>query len=204
MYAMYAGDFATAINEATRVHQESPTFEYPLLPIALSQLAQGDAAAARGTYAQLAQLSPLAPPSLAAFGEADMQIYFGRLRDAIRLLREGIAASTKRKSSRADVAQKYVALAEGYLAMGDRNNAADAAAEAIKLSRLESTLFPAARVLLSGRPGRAAPCRWPPILEKMLQRTTTAYARLIEGEVAVRRGPVARGHRGVSRCAEAA
>jgi tetratricopeptide (TPR) repeat protein/tRNA A-37 threonylcarbamoyl transferase component Bud32 len=185
MYAMYAGDFATAIDEATRVQRENPTFEYASLPIALSQLAQGDAVAARDTYSQLAQLSPLGA-SFARLGEGDMQIYFGELRAAIRGLREGIAADTRRKSS-SDVAQKYVALAEGYLALGERTSAADAAAEAIKLSRLESTLFPAARVLLqAGREERALQVAAD--LEKMLQQTTTAYARLITGEVAVRRG----------------
>jgi tetratricopeptide (TPR) repeat protein/tRNA A-37 threonylcarbamoyl transferase component Bud32 len=185
MYAMYAGDFTTAINEATRVQKENPTFEYASLPIALSQLAQGDAAAAGGTYLRLAQLSPLGA-SFAQLGEGDMHIYFGQPRETIRLLRDGIAADTKRKSS-GDVAQKYVALAEAYLALGDRNRAADAAAEAIKLSRLESTLFPAARVLLqAGREERALQVAAD--LENMLQRTTTGYARLIAGEVAVRRG----------------
>ena len=185
MYAMYAGDFATAINEATRVQKENPTFEYASLPIALSQLAQGDVAAAGGTYSRLAELSPLGA-SFARLGQGDMHLYFGEPREAVRLLREGIAADTERKSS-SDGAQKYVALAEAYLALGDRIRAADAAEEAIKLSRLESTLFPAARVLLqAGREERALQVAAD--LKNMLQRTTTAYAQLLAGEVAVRRG----------------
>ena len=190
MYAMYAGDFATAISEATRVRQESPGFEYSLLPIALSQLAQGDAAAAKETYAQLSTLSPIGA-SFAQLGEADMNIHFGQYRAAIRILHEGIAADAKRKSS-SDVAQKYVALAEAHLALGELDRAAAAAMEATKLNRLESTLFPAARVLLqAGHEGRALEIAAE--LEKMLQRQTTAYARLITGEVALRGGRLLEG-----------
>ena len=120
-----------------------------------------------------------------------MNIHFGQYRAAIRILHEGIAADAKRKSS-SDVAQKYVALAEAHLALGELDRAAAAAIEATKLNRLESTLFPAARVLLqAGHEGRALEIAAE--LEKMLQRQTTAYARLITGEVALRGGRLLEG-----------
>jgi tetratricopeptide (TPR) repeat protein len=187
MYSMYAGDFATAIAEGTRLVQGNPRFEYNYVPIALSQLAQGDAAASRDTYEQLAAVSPLGS-SFANRGRADLEMYFGRHRDAVILLREGIAADTQRSDS-SSVAQKSVALAEAYLAIGDRTRAVQAANEAIALGRHESTLFPAARVLIyAGQPDKAAQVAQS--LENMLQRHTTAYARLISGEIAAARGRI--------------
>jgi eukaryotic-like serine/threonine-protein kinase len=187
MYSMYAGDFATAIAEGSRLVQANPAFEYNYVPIALSQLAQGDAAASRDTYARLAQVSPIGA-SFASRGRADLEMYFGRHRDAVTLLREGIAADRKRSDS-FSVAQKSAVLAEAYLALGDRGRAVQTANEAIALSRHESTLFPAARVLLqAGQPEKAAHVAQS--LENMLQRHTTAYARLISGEIAAERGRV--------------
>ncbi len=186
MYSMYAGDFATAITEASRVQKENPTLEYAWLPFALSKLAQGEVTASRDGYARMAEMGTFGA-SLAKLGEADLAMYFGRHRDAIGVLQAGLAADAKSKSAGEEVAQKHVALAEAYLALGQRPRAADAAIQAAKLSRRESTLFPAARVLL--RVGREEQAREIAAdLEKRLQRHTTAYARLISGEIAVQRG----------------
>jgi tetratricopeptide (TPR) repeat protein len=185
MYSMYAGDFPTAIAEGSRLNKENPSFEYNFIPIALSQLAQGDPAGSRDTWARLAQVSPFGS-SVAQQGLADLEMYFGRDRAAIRLLRDAIAADQKQKRA-AGVAQKSVALAEALLALGDRRQAAQAAENAITLTRHESTLFPAARVLLHAG-DEAAAAQVATDLEKMLQRHTTAYARLITGEIALARG----------------
>jgi len=187
MYSMYAGDFATAIAEGSRLVRANPGFEYNYIPIALSQLAQGDAAASRETYDRQAEVSPIGA-SFASRGRADLEMYFGRHRDAIVLLRDGIAADRTRSDS-FSIAQKSVALGEAYLAVGDRPRAIQAANEAIALSRHESTLFPAARVLIrAGQPDKAAQVAQS--LENMLQRHTTAYARLISGEIAAERGRI--------------
>ena len=155
MYSMYAGDLSTAITEGSRLVKENPSFEYNYIPIALSRVAQGEVAVGRDTYAQLAQVSALGS-SFASLGRADLEMYLGRHRDAVTLLRDGIAADRKSANSAA-VAQKSVALAEAYLVLGDRGRAVQAANEAIKLSRHESTLFPAARVLgYAGQEEKAA------------------------------------------------
>jgi tetratricopeptide (TPR) repeat protein/tRNA A-37 threonylcarbamoyl transferase component Bud32 len=185
MYSMYAGDFSTAVAEATRLQKEDPQFEYYFWPFALSKLAEGDITAARDAYDRLSQVSPLGS-SFAKLGEADLALYLGRKRDAVRVLREGIAADMKAKNS-AEMARKYVALAEALLGLGQRGPAAAAADEAIKASRSESTLFPAARVFLqTGREEKALQIAAD--LDKLLQRQTTAYALLIMGEVALTRG----------------
>jgi tetratricopeptide (TPR) repeat protein len=191
MYSMYAGDFKTAIAEASRLLQENPSFEYPTLPLALPTLAQGDVAAARAAYARLSQVSVFGA-SLATQGNADLEMYFGRYRDAVRVLREGIAADATNRNTAEAVPQKYVALAEAYLALGQKGRAADAAREAAQRSGDVSSLFPAARVLI--RAGQDAPAlQVASDLEKMLQRQTTAYAGLIRGEIALQGGRVVEG-----------
>jgi tetratricopeptide (TPR) repeat protein len=185
MYSMYAGDFPTSIAEASRLLNENPTFEYPLLPLALSRLLQGDATGARDAYAKLAIMSPVGA-SLSKLGLADLEMYFGREREAITVLHDGIAADRKQGSA-SRIAQKSAALAEAYLASNQPIQAAEAAAEAVKLTRREATLFPAARVLV--RAGREEQARQVAHdLENMLQQQTAAYARLIAGEIAAGQG----------------
>ncbi len=84
MYSMYAGDFATAITEARRVQKENPKLEYAYLPEALSQLAQGDTAAASRELPSALGDEPARRFVRAAWAQADMAMYFGRHRDAVR------------------------------------------------------------------------------------------------------------------------
>jgi len=191
MYSMYAGDFQTSITEGSRLQQENPAFEYPTLLIALPKLAQGDASAAREAYARLSPVSSFGA-SLAKQGEADLEMYYGRNSVAAKVLREGIALDTKTKNTAESVPQKYAALSEAYLALGQKALAADAARNAVRLGGHESSLFPAAlALLLAGHEPEALAVA--ANFEKMLQRQTTAYARLITGEVALQRGRVAEG-----------
>lgn len=191
MYSMYAGDFAAAVTEAQRVRTENPGFEYAWLPEALSTLAQGDVAGARQAYTALAQMSAFGS-SFAALGRADLEMYFGRPRAAIALLREAIDSDVAAKIPPGQLARKYVALADAYVATGELPRAAAAAARAVELARNESTLFPAARALLhAGRGDQALQIALE--LDNMLQRHTTAYARIISGEDAFLRGRLGQG-----------
>ncbi len=183
-YAMYAGDFATARAEASAVLKENPKYEYAGLTLALSMLAQEAEAEARQEYARLADASPLGR-SLAAMGEADLEMYFGRHKAAIGILQAGIAIDEKETAS-FNAAQKQVALAEAHLAMGDRRSAAAAAARAASLSDLESVLFPAARVLIAtGRSDDAQ--RIADGMGNVIQSQTRSYGRLIAGALALQR-----------------
>jgi tetratricopeptide (TPR) repeat protein len=94
MYSMYAGDFKTAIAEGSRVVTEAPSFELAFLPVALSKLAGGDFEGALATYGELEEAGP-SGASLARFGRADLEIYRGRNRTALRLLEEAIALDEK-------------------------------------------------------------------------------------------------------------
>ena len=185
IYSMYAGDFDTAVSETSRLMKENAAFEYPYVPFALSALSKGDVAEARKAYGTLESLSPLGF-SMAKLGVADLEMFLGRYRDARAALEQGIKRDVVDKNM-ANLAQKYVALAEVHLALKDPRSAIDAARRAVKLSRVESILFPSARVLVAAHEldEAAAIAR---DLESMLQRQTVAYASLITGEIALANG----------------
>jgi tetratricopeptide (TPR) repeat protein len=185
MYAMYAADYDTAMAEGARVIKEAPSFELAFLPVALSKLAAGDVSGARETYSRLQRASP-AGASLARFGLADLEMYFGRDRQALKILQDGLGADANAGESGA-VARGQAAAAEAYLALGQKARAVQAARRAVGLSSHESVLVPAALVFTeAGRPDEAD--RIAVTLENMLQTQTIAYARLIRAEVAASRG----------------
>lgn len=184
LYSMYAGEFGTAIAEAERVLKQNASYEFPYLPLALSNLAKGETAVAREAYARLEKVSPEGY-SLAKTGEADLEMYLGRYKAALQPIHDGIAADEKQNNS-GELAQKYLALAEAQLALGQRAQAIQAAAKAAQLSRVESILYPAGRVLVQA--GDEAGARaLATELDNMLQSQTKSYARLIAGELALQR-----------------
>jgi serine/threonine protein kinase/tetratricopeptide (TPR) repeat protein len=188
MYSMYAGDFETAEAEGARVVEQVPTFELAFVPVALSRLARDDYEGALSVYEQLAATSPYGA-SLASFGRADLEMYRGGFRRALEILEEAIALDEKAGST-GMLAQNYVAAAEAYLVLGENEQALAAARKAAELSSHESVLFPAALVLL--RAGSVAEAEAIALdLDNRLQTLTSAYARLIEAEVAMTRGEYA-------------
>jgi tetratricopeptide (TPR) repeat protein/tRNA A-37 threonylcarbamoyl transferase component Bud32 len=185
MYSMYAGDFDTAIAEGSRVVKEAPTFELAFVPVALSKLAEGDFEGAHATYDELEHAGP-SGAALARFGRADLEIYRGQYRTALKILEEAIALDEKAGNT-GILAQDYAAVAEVYLALGQPNRAVAAARKAATLSAHESVLFPAAMTFLEANlPDEAEKIAL--TLDNMLQTHTTAYARLIDAELLSRKG----------------
>jgi serine/threonine protein kinase/tetratricopeptide (TPR) repeat protein len=186
MYCMYAGRFETAIEEASRVLKAAPD-EYAMLTLALSRVGGGDLDGAREAYSRLESTGGFGA-SVAAMGEADLEMYLGRPRKAASILER--ARSQDEKDDRdANLAQKLVALAEARLAVGEEGPAVQAAKDAISLSRHEGVLYPAGRVLL--RAGGDDVDEVATQLENELQSQTRAYAGLLRGEWAQREGRVA-------------
>ena len=168
LYAMYAGDFATATRESEPLLKdpgEHPFFKI-YLPPAIAATLNGQFDAAAAAYAEMAKAGPEGA-SLASAGLADMAMYRGRYKEAEAILLAGIQADTK-ASNTSGVAAKRLMLAEVYAATNRTPQALTAAAEALKLGRSESIIVPAARLYLpagkktrpkSSRPISTTSCR---------------------------------------------
>ena len=185
MYTMYTGDFDTALTEGARVVKEAPTFELAFLPVALSKLVKGDAGGAREAY-RAQELSSASGASLARIGLADLAMYYGRAREALSILQEGLDAD-RQAGGNVALARRALATAEARLALGQKAAAVDAARSAISLSAHESVQFPAALVLIeAGRSPEAD--RVATALENTLQTQAMAYGRLIRAEIEAEAG----------------
>ncbi len=188
MYSMYAGDFDTAEAEGSKVVEQVPTFELAFLPVALSRAARDDYDGTLPVFNQLAATGPYGA-SLASFGRADLEMYRGGFRRALEILKDAIALDEEAGST-GMLAQSYAAAAEAYLVLGETEQALEAARKAAALSSHESVLFPAALVLL--RAGSVEEAEAIALdLDNRLQTLTSAYARLIEAEVAASQGEYA-------------
>jgi eukaryotic-like serine/threonine-protein kinase len=186
MFSMYSGDYATAILESNEVLKANPSYEYPILTIANSQLGAGDIEGSRQTWARLADVSALGA-SMASLGRADLAMHFGKHREAIPILTAGIKAD-EAAGNAGEAAAKYVALAEAYQTTGNQAAAVKTARKAASLRLHESVLFPAAVVLIES--GKADDVKFATELaaklENMLQSQTSSYTRLILGYVALK------------------
>jgi tetratricopeptide (TPR) repeat protein len=184
LYAMYAGDFKTAAEYAQPLIKEDPKVDVPYLPLAMEALAAGDVARARGTYQQVSQAGD-AGASLSAIGLADIAMYEGRYDEAIATLPAAARSDRDRKNS-VGAASKLVALAEAYQARRNDSARQAAIAEARGLSTQENVLVPAARMaIVSGRTDEAE--KIAAELAQRLPATSRAYAKLIDGEIAIAR-----------------
>jgi tetratricopeptide (TPR) repeat protein len=185
LYAMYAGDFATAEKEGGHVLAESPTYYRAYLPLAISALARSDLAGAHDAYAKMATTDRQGT-SLAAMGQADVLMFEGRFDEADTTLRRALEGDEALKNPAA-IAAKTIALAEALEARGQSRAAVAAVEAALRTSRDESTLVPAARMLARLNQVEAAK-KLAAELDSRLQPQSRAYAKIIDGEVAVRAG----------------
>ena len=183
LYGMYAGDFATAGNEARAVLKLDAGAYRSYLPLAMAAIATGDFDAARAAYEAMAA-SGRPGSSLATLGLADLALYQGRLHEADTLLTKGIVED-QAASNTSGLAAKSVALAETYLAEGKQRAAVDAARRALKLLGTGPAAVPAARVLIAAGVSEE-PRALAAALANDLQPEFRAYARVLEGEMALR------------------
>ncbi len=181
--SVYAGDFESALEEGARAIKDSPDYEQPYLPVALAKLFNGDEAGARETYEKVGAMSPFGA-SLGRLGRADLLLYRGRHKEALALLKQGIAVDEK-DGSTGLLGPEYVALAEVQLALGQKGPAVAAALKAASLSEHESVRFPAALVLVEARRDAEAE-KIAVEMENTLQAHMAAYAQLVRAAVAAR------------------
>ncbi len=182
LYASYAGDFQTGEREAQAAQQLNPSYEKSYLALAYAQLGQGQLPQAAETYRKLEKVSKRGA-SLAASGLADLAVYEGRFRDAARILEEGAAADLAAKNPES-AAGKLAALAYTQLLRQQRGPALASLEKALANSKAVTPRFLAGRLFVAA--GEAARARQLANgLASALQPEPQAYAKLIEGEIAL-------------------
>jgi len=182
LYGIYAGDFEFAEKEGAAVLKLNPESFKAYVAIALSQLASGRPAEAAKSYETLATL-PGAAAWFAAGGLADLALHEGRLSDAARILEAAI--STEQNPSRK--ARLLVTLAETRTLQGRAKDATALAKQALALNPGEGVTFLAGRVL-SDTGQYALALELVGRLLKRFDPESLAYARVLEGKIALDRG----------------
>ena len=182
LYAAYSGDVKTPAEEASAF--EEPGM-FALLAVAFSQLLQGQVPEATATYQSLAKIDELGA-SYTASGLGDLALYEGRLADAVVLFTKGAAADLASKDpDRA--ANKFAALAYSEVLRGQKKNAMAAAEQALKNSNAPKVRFLTARVFVEAD-GIPRARTLAASLASELQAEPQAYAKLIEGDIALESG----------------
>src|SRR5437588_6205901 len=121
LYAMYAGDFDTAIREEGAVLEMNPSLVMAYMGTALPQLGEGHPEQAIETYGRLEKLSSQGADA-AASGLADVALYEGRVRDAINIL-EKVASEDLAYKNDDVAANKLAILAQAHLLAGETTGA---------------------------------------------------------------------------------
>jgi len=186
-YAIGSGKFEVAEKEFQEVMNLNPEFADARVPLALAQLAQGRPGEAEKTYLELSSRGARAA-SLAAIGLADLAIYEGRLNDARKILEEGISADLK-NNFEDEASLKRAMLAQDFLAQGKFDPAVREGDRIASSSIKGSDLFSVAQVFIEAGQSEKA-LKVAEQLNAKPQAELQAYARLIEGEAAQKRGDI--------------
>jgi eukaryotic-like serine/threonine-protein kinase len=181
----YFGDFQSGENEARRVQQSYPSFEYGYLALAFAQLGRGQLSQAAESYQKLGTVSTLGA-SMSASALADLALYEGRFAEAARILEQGaeVDLAAKRPDAAAD---KYVALGYTELSMRRTRPALVAAERALANSRAVKTRLLVGQVFAeAGELAKAQ--KVAANLASELQSEPQAYAKIIDSNSALKRG----------------
>jgi tetratricopeptide (TPR) repeat protein/predicted Ser/Thr protein kinase len=185
MYALYAGDFDTALKEAQSILQENPNFDQALRTTALAQLGLGHTSEAAESYGKLQAVSQYGA-SIAATGLADLAQYEGRLADAASILEKAVAGDLAAKDTESS-ANRTAALALVQLSLGKTKEAISSADKASANSKDLGVLYRAAQVYIAaGQDAKALQLVAP--LSQLLESEPQVYAKLIAGEAQLKKG----------------
>jgi tetratricopeptide (TPR) repeat protein len=148
LYAMYAGDLSTARDEAERALQLSPQIALAILPLAVSDILNGQFESARLAYARMAKTGARGA-ALAVIGEADLGAMQGHYVETVRAITVALTSDLRNNASA--IGALRLLRAELALEAGDRTRAADEARAALALDSSLTAVFRAADILvLSG------------------------------------------------------
>ena len=185
LLAAYGGDVQTAEKQARAALELNPSYERAYLPLAYSQLLQGNLTGAADTYQGLQKLSKLGS-SYAQSGLGDLAFYEGRFSDAARILELG--ATEDQAAANLLAAEKQTALAYVHLAQGQTKSALEAAARAQSSSKTNIRFLVARVYATAGDSAKAQ--QLTAGLSTDPQPEPQADAKIIEGEIALQSGNV--------------
>ena len=182
LYSDYAGDFKFAEAEARKVQEPNVIMR---LALAFAQAGNGQHDDAAATYQEIAKVNAQGA-SLAASGLGDLAAYQGRYADAVRILERGVELDQQARNPDT-AAAKYAAIAHAELMRGQPAAAVAAADKAYAQSKAVKIRFLAARIYIeAGDLARAGPVV--DSLAAEFQSEPQAYSKLLEGEIALKRG----------------
>jgi tetratricopeptide (TPR) repeat protein len=174
------------MQEAQTVQQAQPTFNLGFISLAFAQLGQNQLDQAAVTFQKLEKISKQGASDGAA-GLADVALYEGRFTEAAAILERGAASDLTNKYADA-AATKFAILAHVRLLQNQRAGAVTAAQNALANSQIVKIRFLAGRVFAAaGQVPRAQALATD--LAKELQAEPQAYAKLIQGEIALAKDP---------------
>src|SRR6266404_6249296 len=185
LFATYNGDFESGIREQQAVLQMNPSFVLAYVGLAMSQLGKGQVEDAKKTYEKLERIDARGASS-AADGLADLALFENRTADAVAILDSAMAIDLKDKNLDA-AGNKLAMLGNTQLASGHSAAARAAAGKAVASSQDISVLFWASRVYTAlGEDSKSLALAKQ--LAGQLQPDPQAYAKLIQGEAALKKG----------------
>jgi eukaryotic-like serine/threonine-protein kinase len=182
LYAAYAGDFQNAEEEAAKAMEMSPL---GFVPLGFARLGLGRVDDAAASYHDFAKVNALGA-SHAASGLGDLAIYEGRFGEAVRILEKGAAGDVA--ANNADrAAAKFAAVAYAELSRGRKAAALAAARRALESSTAVKIRFLAGRIYAQAGATEDAR-KLAEGLATELQAEPGAYARILQGELALAAG----------------
>jgi tetratricopeptide (TPR) repeat protein len=189
LYALYAGDFATAADQARNVLAQDPSSVNAYGALAMAQTGQGHLSEAEQTYLKMEALSARGA-RISSMGRADLLLYQGRTKEAIALLQK-TSSPTFGKTDDSTLAAYLILLAEAKLAAGKASDAAADAKSALAHDNGGMVQFSAGRIYIeAGQLGAAQSLASQ--LASHLNPDDQAYAKLLEGEASLKRGDAKR------------
>jgi tetratricopeptide (TPR) repeat protein len=186
LYAMYATDFDTAVAEAAKVRELDGTYFKAWLPVAVKALSEGDVAGAREAYQAMQPLGTRGALT-AQLGLADVSMFAGEYARAAEEFTAAIATAAEVGSTYFEATSR-VGLAEALLRAGaDQAQVAENLRAALDRIGGLPRVVPAALMYLEmDNPELAREIA--DGLQENLQPQNRAYARLIDGMIALQAG----------------
>jgi tetratricopeptide (TPR) repeat protein len=184
-FAMYASEFKIAAESAERLIIDYPQY-YPGHQLkAMAAVATGELATAEETYRSMTLMDEPAA-SIGVIGLADLAIHQGRFDDSIAMLEVRIAEDLQNDNP-PHISTKYLLLGEALQAAGELARGVSAATTALEHGRGEQVLLATARMLIKAGQMKEAGALADE-LEFELETEPRAFAKIIEGEMALAEG----------------